>query len=314
MVALRWTNVLLVLFNFVNYFINSILLNNTKKKNLRLALWEGWVSIIFNTLLFAVKYWAGVVSGSLALLADAWHTLSDTISSIVVIVGAKISAKPADEEHPFGHGRADLISSVIIGVLLAVIAFNFIVESIKKLSGHEGAYYGTIAIVVTIVSIVVKELMARFSYWTAKKTGNPSLKADGWHHRSDAVSSVVILIGIFVGKHWWWVDAAMSIVVSILIFYAAYEVIRKGANPLLGEIPEEETLEKLDAIATEVAGQNTYLHHVHVHRYGDHIEITLHIRLPKDFSLEKAHLIATGLERKIDEEMNMEATIHMEPL
>ena len=265
-------------------------------------------------MLFAIKYWAGVVSGSLALLADAWHTLSDTISSVVVIIGAKISAKPADKEHPFGHGRANLISAIIIGVLLAVIAFNFIIEGFKKLSTHEGAHYGIIAIVVTIVSIVVKELMAQFSYWTARKTGNPSLKADGWHHRSDAISSLIILVGIFLGKYWWWIDAVLTMAVSLLIFFAAYEVISKGASPLLGEIPEEETLKKLNKIATAVTGGNPYLHHVHLHQYGDHIEITLHIRLPKEISLEKAHEIATNLEREIDVKMNMEATIHMEPL
>ena len=117
---------------------------------------EGWISIIANLLLFGFKYWAGIVTGSLALVADAWHTLSDSVSSIVVLIGGKVSRKPADEEHPFGHGRAEHIAAIIIGVLLAIIAFEFIVNAIGKFSKHEQTVFGTIAWVAVILSIVVK--------------------------------------------------------------------------------------------------------------------------------------------------------------
>src|SRR5690554_4090506 len=111
---------------------------------------EGWISIIANLLLFGFKYWAGIVTGSLALVADAWHTLSDSVSSIVVLIGGKVSRKPADEEHPFGHGRAEHIAAIIIGVLLAIIAFEFIVNAIGKFSKHEQTVFGTIAWVAVI--------------------------------------------------------------------------------------------------------------------------------------------------------------------
>ena len=97
---------------------------------------EGWISIVGNLLLFGFKYWAGVVTGSLALIADAWHTLSDSVSSVVVLIGGKVSRKPADEEHPFGHGRAEHITAVIFGVLLAIIAFEFIVNAVSRFSKH----------------------------------------------------------------------------------------------------------------------------------------------------------------------------------
>ena len=177
----------------------------TNKKN-RLAYIEGWLSIFTNIILFGLKYWAGIVTGSVAIIADAWHTLSDSISSVIVLIGIKISDKPADKEHPFGHGRAELIASMIIGVLLAIIAFNFVLESIEKLKDHESVVYGKLAIIVTIVSILSKEMLAQYAFWAGRKIKSPILKADGWHHRSDAISSILILIGIFIGKYFWWVD------------------------------------------------------------------------------------------------------------
>ena len=109
---------------------------------------EGWLSILLNILLFILKYWAGVVTGSIAILADAWHTLSDSFTSIIVLIGVKLSKRPANEEHPFGFGRAELIASIIISVLLFVVGFNFIIESFVKLSNHEITKFGNIAIIV----------------------------------------------------------------------------------------------------------------------------------------------------------------------
>jgi len=104
-----------------------------KKNNKKLSYIEGWLSITSNILLFILKYWVGIVTGSIAIIADAWHSLTDSISSIVVLIGAKVSSKPADKNHPFGHGRAELIASLIIGVLLAVIAFSFLEKSFSAL-------------------------------------------------------------------------------------------------------------------------------------------------------------------------------------
>jgi cation diffusion facilitator family transporter len=284
------------------------------KNDTFLAYITGWVSVMINVLLFALKYWAGIVSGSVAMLADAWHTLSDSLSSLVVIVGTRISSIPPDKDHPFGHGRANLIAAVVIGVLLAVIAFNFFKESIEKLVNREVANFGTLAIVVTSISMVLKEALARFSFWSSKKANNRALKADAWHHRSDAISSAVILVGIFLGKYYWWIDGVLGILVTILLFHAAYEAIMEGVNPLLGETPNNKIITRLKSIANDITGHETHLHHVHLHRYGDHVEITLHIKLPKDTILEDAHDIATNIEETIAAEMNMEATIHMEPL
>lgn len=274
---------------------------------------EGWLSIIVNLFLFILKYWAGVVTGSIAIIADAWHTLSDSLSSIVVLLGVKVSNKPADKEHPFGHGRAELIASIIIGMLLAVIAFNFVLESIDKLKNHESVQFGKIAIIATVLSIIVKEGIAQFAFWAGKKTKSVSLKADAWHHRSDAISSVIILVGIFLGPYFWWIDGVLGLVVAVMIFYAAYEIINDASGPLLGEKPDEDMIKQINTISKQQAGFDVDVHHIHMHRYGDHTELTFHIRLPKNTSLEKAHDISTDIESKLKKDLKIVATIHAEP-
>jgi cation diffusion facilitator family transporter len=273
---------------------------------------EGWISIIGNIILFVLKYWAGIVTGSVALIADAWHTLTDSVSSMVVIISAYISNKPADKDHPFGHGRADLVSSIIIGMLLIMIGFEFILKSIEQLKSGTGVDFGTLAIVVTIISILVKEGMAQYAFWAARKTNSPILKADGWHHRTDALSSVVVLIGIILGRFYWWIDGFLGIIVALLIFYAAYEILKESIDRLMGEIPDDKMIQQINKITQEL-----YLdvcpHHFHMHKYGDHIEMTFHILLSPHITLEEAHRKANIIEETIREQMNIEATIHMEP-
>lgn len=278
------------------------------------ALTAAWISIVLNFLLFIFKYWAGIVSGSVAIIADAWHTLSDSASSAIVIIGLKWSSVPADSEHPFGHGRAELISSIIIGVMLGLIAVNFFIESIQQLQAHEVITYGLLAKSAIITSILVKEIMAQYSFYIGKKADSDSLRADGWHHRSDALSSVIVLLGMFLAGHWWWIDGAMGILITIMLGYATYQILKRAIHKSLGEKPDAETMLKLNRISEDAFARELHLHHTHIHVYGDHKEITFHIKLPPDMTLEKAHDIATILEKRILNEMEMHATIHMEPL
>ncbi|HPE76830.1 MAG TPA: cation diffusion facilitator family transporter [Draconibacterium sp.] len=275
---------------------------------------EGWISIIGNTVLFGLKYWAGVATGSLALIADAWHTLSDTVSSVIVLIAGKVSRKPADEDHPFGHGRAEHIAAIIIGVLLAIIAFDFIVGAIEKFSSKEKTVFGTIAWIVTIVSILAKEAMAQYAFWGARKTNSSILKADAWHHRSDALSSIVILIGLTVGNYFWWTDSVLSFIVALMIGYTSYEILSKEITSLLGESPDEGLLLSICETAQKACDQPIYLHHIHIHNYGQHSEMSCHIKLPPKMLLEDAHDICTRIENAIEAKFGYISTIHPEPI
>jgi len=286
----------------------------SKKYKTSIGYLEGTISIILNTLLFGLKYWVGIKTFSIAIIADAWHTLSDSLTSLVVIIGFKVSSKPADKKHPFGHGQAEIISSVIIGTLLAVVAVNFLIASIQKFINHQSASYGNLAIIVFIVSVIVKEGLAQFSIRAGKKINSQSLIADGWHHRSDALVSLLILVGIFIGEYFWWVDSILGAAVSLVIFYTTYIILKKSISTLIGEKPSEDFEAEIRKIVANNVSRDVKLHHLHSHKYGDNRELTFHIRLPADMRLEDAHKIAEELEKKIREEKNIETTIHVEPI
>ena len=275
---------------------------------------EGWLSIFTNIILFGLKYWAGIITGSIALIADAWHTLTDSVSSVIVLVGGKISRKPADDDHPFGHGRAEHIAAMIIGLLLALVAFDFIMSAIEKFGTREKTVFGTIAWIVTIISILVKELLAQYAFWAANKSGSSILKADAWHHRTDALSSVVILAGLVVGKYFWWTDAVLGFIVAIMIGYASYEILSKEIKSLLGESPSQELLLSIRETAQKADKMPLHLHHIHIHNYGNHTEMSCHIKLPPQMSLDEAHEICTKIEAIIEKEFGYISTIHPEPI
>jgi cation diffusion facilitator family transporter len=279
----------------------------------KLSKQEGWVSIILNTLLFALKYWAGIVSGSLALMADAWHTLSDSLSSLFVLVSAKISFKKPDKEHPFGHGRYELVTSIFIGILLILVGLNFVKEGVAKFVERQEAQYGLIAIVVTIISIILKEALAQYAFWAGKKVDSDALRADAWHHRSDALSSIVILVGIFVGRAIWWIDALLSVVVALFILYAAYKIIAQSISSILGEDADPNLEEKLNVLAKQVTGLDLDVHHIHLHNYVTHRELTFHVCLDPTLTISEAHEQLLVFEDQIRKQLDAEPTIHIDP-
>jgi cation diffusion facilitator family transporter len=274
---------------------------------------EGWISVVLNTALFVVKYWVGMKYGSVSMIADAWHTLSDTLTSLVVIVGFWIAARPADQEHPFGHGRAEAIAAIIIGTLLAVVGFNFLSESITRLRHHQAARFGMLCIVVFSISVVLKEALAQFSFWAGRRINSRALAADGWHHRSDAVASALIVAGALLGSYFWWIDGAMGIGVALLILYATYDILKGAAGILLGERGDAALEKEIMDVIIRTAPATSDVHHLHLHTYGDHRELTMHLRLPANMELQAAHAIAHDIEEAIRRDMDIETTVHVDP-
>ncbi len=275
---------------------------------------EGIIGIVANLLLFGLKYWAGIVSGSLALIADAWHTLSDSASSVIVLGSVKLSSKKADYRHPFGHGRYQQLASLFIAFLLGIIAYEFLIGSIDKFRQHESTQFGLLAIVVTALSVLVKEGMARYAYWAYRKTGFETLRADGWHHRSDALSSGVVLIGILLGNRFWWMDSVLGFLICLMLFYAVFEIVKGSIEKLLGERPNDELSGEVIQLIKKVSDKEICPHHFHLHAYGDHKELTFHIMLKGELDISTGHQIATDIEEALRLEMNIEATIHIEPI
>ena len=200
-----------------------------------------------------------------------------------------------------------------IGFLLALIAYDFLRDSIIQLKAREAASFGTIAIVVTIISILVKEGLAQYAFYVGRKTGNLSVKADGWHHRTDALSSVVVLVGIFFSNRFWWIDSVLGIIIACMLFYAAYEIIKDAINKILGEEPSNELIENIKNIVKANYSEDLFPHHFHIHNYVNTQELTFHIKLEDKMDVLSAHDIATDIEKKIKTELNIMATIHIEP-
>jgi len=286
----------------------------TKEKS---QITKGIINIIVNGCLFAAKMWAGIVTGSIALLADAWDTLSDSVIAIFVIVTAKLASRKPDKEHPFGHGRWELIASIFMAFILVIIAYEFITRSVTSLQNRETVIFGTLAVLVTASSIIAKEFLAQYAFYLARKHNNPVMKADAWNYRSDTFMSAVILIGIItsmVSDTLWWMDSVLGIFCALVIFYAAIKVMKESITRVLGEEPDAEFLEKLDAEISNIYDKDLMLHHVHLHNYISQKELTLHIRLVKYMTIDEGHIVATAIENMILEKFQMVATIHVEPL
>jgi len=278
----------------------------------------GIVSVAVNTVLFAAKFWAGLVTGSIALMADAWHTLSDSITSIFMIPAAKLAARKPDKEHPFGHGRWELIASILMAFVLGGIALEFLTGSIERFQNREsGAITSALALIITIVSIIIKEALAQYEFYLGRKYKNPVITADAWHSRTDSIGSIAILIGIIVARFipgLWWMDSVLGVICALIIFYAAFEIMREVVTKILGEEPKQEFVDELTQEAKKIYKNDMQLHHLHLHNYISHKELTLHIRVDKNMTVEQGHKIASKIEKMIKEKFEMDATIHIEPL
>ena len=272
------------------------------------------VSIIGNSLLFLVKLWIGIQTSSLALQADAWHTISDTLSSLVVLAGLYIARRPPDHEHPFGHGRYELLTTLLVGAMLIWVAGTFFYKGIELLAAGTAAHFGKAAIIVTILSIVIKELMARITFWGAKRSGNSALYADGWHHRSDALSSIVVLVGIFLGYYFWWIDGVLSLLIAVMIAYVAFQTIRQAASTLVGEAPSENLRLAITSLIAHLnLPYDLQPHNLRLHNYIQNQELTLSICLPDDLSVHEAYTITSAIEKLLRQELNLNATVHIKP-
>ncbi|MEM4628853.1 MAG: cation diffusion facilitator family transporter [Zestosphaera sp.] len=300
------------LIRIFKFFDLMVGMNSAVKRKVA-GLTEGLVSVFINVVLFALKYYFGLIHNSIAVVADAVHTLSDAGTSVVVIIGFWIAYRPPDEEHPFGHGRAEQIGAVVIGTLLGVAGFEFLMSSYGKLVSREALTFSWVLVGVLLFSSVVKELLARWALRLGKSYESRSIVGDAWHHRSDAIATTLLALGVLIGANYWWVDGFLGVLVSLIIIYTSIKIVLEASRDLLGSRPTRHEKDLLNNLVREVSPLIEDVHHIHVHKYGDHVEVSLHIRLPKTIKLEEAHEIATKLEDKIKNTLGWEATVHPEP-
>ncbi len=276
-----------------------------------------------NVVLLVFKFMAGFLGNSAAMLADAVHSLSDFVTDIIVLLFVKISSKPEDKEHKFGHGKYETLATVVIGIMLFLIGFGILYNGakdvIRVINGEVLPSPGILALVAALFSIAVKEVLYQYSVIKGKTLDSPAVIANAWHHRSDALSSIGTAIGIggaiVLGEKWSVLDPIAAIVVSFFIIKVAYVLTKNGVDDLLERSlpPEiEDEIVKIILSFDKVSEP----HHLRTRRIGNKYAINVHIRMDGNTLLYEAHDTATAIERRLREKYGNETyvNIHMEPV
>lgn len=277
---------------------------------------------VVNMLLLIAKFAAGILGHSAAMIADAVHSLSDFVTDVIVLVFVRLSNKPADDDHAYGHGKYETIATSIIGIALLAVACMLGWEGLTKIyafcCGEQLQSPGQIALAAAIISILSKEWVYRITRKVAYEVESSALEANAWHHRSDALSSIGTAIGIggavLLGNKWAVLDPIAAVVVSVFIIMTSFRLIRQAAGELLEESLPKETEQRITEIAYR-DGMVKDIHNLHTRRIGNHIAIEMHIRLPRVMTIEEAHRHATDIERCLKEEYGKDTHVmlHVEP-
>ncbi|MEE1087176.1 MAG: cation diffusion facilitator family transporter [Schaedlerella sp.] len=276
----------------------------------------GIVGIILNIFLFAGKFFAGTFSNSVAITADAFNNLSDAGSSVVTLAGFKLAEQKPDPDHPFGHGRIEYLSGLIVSAVILMMAYELFKNSINKIIHPSNVEFSIIIVAILIASIIVKCYMAYYNFSIGKRIGSATLKATGTDSLSDCISTAVVLlttlIGAFSGLK---IDGYCGVAVSLLIFFAGINAARDTLNPLLGQTPEKEFVEKIESLVLNFDEKIIGLHDLIVHDYGPGRQfVSLHAEVPAEDDFLKIHDIIDNLEVQLQKDLGCMATIHMDPV
>lgn len=278
---------------------------------------------VVNLILLVGKFAAGILGHSAAMIADAVHSLSDFLTDIVVIGFVRLSCKPADDDHDYGHGKYETVATSIIGMALLAVAvmlgWNGVEKIVRFIQGANPESPEVIALAAAIASILLKEWIFRVTRKVAHEVGSQALEANAWHHRSDAFSSIGTAIGIggavVLGNGWAILDPIAAVIVSGMIALTALRLLRKASGELLEESLPKETVDRIMEIVYEDKLVRD-IHNLHTRRIGNRIAIEMHLRLPGTITIEEAHRHASEIERNIRAEFGQETHImlHIEPI
>lgn len=275
----------------------------------------GITGICLNILLFALKLFAGTVTGAISVTADAFNNLSDAGSSIISLIGFRLSGTRPDPEHPFGHGRIEYISGLIVSMVILLMGFELALSSVKKIIAPEPMEFSYVTIGILSASILVKFYMAYYNRATDRKIDSPSLRATSVDSLSDCISTFVILVSIIVFRIWNInVDAWCGLFVSLFILIGGFRAAKDTVSPLLGQPPSPELVDEIQRIvmsSDEILG----LHDLVVHDYGPgRLMISLHAEVSASADMIRTHDIIDNIERRLASELGCEAVIHMDPV
>jgi len=281
------------------------------------------IGTVINAILIVLKFAAGVFANSAAMVADGVHSLSDFLTDFVVIVMLKISSKPSDKDHAFGHGKYETLATTIIGLLLILVGGGILWSGSTKIYyyffyGEELLSPGWFAFVAAIASILMKEGIYQYTIRKSKNLNSEALVANAWHHRSDALSSIGTAIGIgaacLLGSQWAILDPLAAIIVSFFIFKVAIQLIRSSVNQLLESSLPIEVEKEIEEIVNSYPGV-TEMHNLRTRQIGVNYAITMHVRMDGNISLYESHERVDQIEKDLKERFGHQTiiSIHVEP-
>lgn len=291
--------------------------NNTDDEKVRdsYGFLGGITGILTNGLLFAVKLAIGIITGSIAVTADAFNNLSDAGSSVITILGFKLAAAPADEKHPFGHGRIEYLSGLMVAFAVLIVGFEFIKTSFSRVFNPKQVNFEIIPFILILLSIAVKIWLSRFNKFIGQAIDSSALKASSFDALSDVVTSSCVALSLVISN---WTqfpaDGYFGILISLFIMYSGFNLIKDTLNPLLGEAPDPKLVKKITDEVTSyeyVSGA----HDLIIHNYGPgRIMASIHAEVPCDISVLKIHEVIDRAEKEISEKDKIFLVIHMDPI
>lgn len=271
--------------------------------------------ILLNIILFGIKVFAGVITGSVAITADAFNNLSDAASSVITLAGFKFAGMKPDKEHPFGHGRFEYISGLIVAISIILMGFELARSSVEKIFHPEAVTVETAATVILIISVLTKLYMAAYNYRIGKKINSSAMRATGMDSLSDAAATSVVLIAMgFMEITGINIDGYCGMLVALFILWAGYQAAKETVSPLLGGRPDEEFIKQIRDIVLshdKIVG----IHDMIVHDYGPgRVMISLHAEVPGEEDIFKLHEIIDHIEMELERKLQCNCVIHMDPI
>ncbi len=274
-----------------------------------------FLGIVANILLFLIKGSLGLISGSVSIIADAFNNLSDTGSSVVTFIGFKLSKKPADPDHPFGHARIEYMSAFIVSLLILLVGFELLKSSVTKLITPEPLNISIIVIIGLVVSILIKLFMFFFMRSMVKAVDSGSLKATAQDCLNDCIATGSVLVAMVVARVWGVnLDAVMGILVALFILWSGFNTARETLSPLLGEPPVPALI---DAIEKHILSYEDFsgIHDLIVHNYGPGRQFaSVHVEVPENINIVLCHELIDKCELEIKEQLGVETVLHMDPI
>ncbi|KGK88855.1 cation diffusion facilitator family transporter [Clostridium sp. HMP27] len=273
------------------------------------------IGIVVNAILFGVKLAVGIVSGSISVTADAFNNLSDTTSSIITMLGFKLASKPADEEHPFGHGRIEYLSGLIVSFMVLLVGFEFVKSSYSRIINPTPVKFEIIPFILIVLSVFTKVWLSRFNKYIGKTINSSALQASSMDALGDVFTSSCVALSLLLSK---WIafpiDGYIGMLVSLFILYSGYSLIKDTLDPLLGTAPDSDLVEKITSSLLSYE-YITGTHDLIIHNYGPNKFIaTVHAEVPQDISIVKIHDVIDRAEKEISEKLNVVLVVHMDPI